>query len=482
MASIQDYLYDSALLTETLAYLADHHRLAVTVTDSDGQLLLQHGNAAAGSVGQFHPFRFASNIGGLTCAAANEDALANAAPHIAFALTVLNSQLEREVELRETSDEMLQLSSQLNFLYKLARKIIGIDDLTRCYEIILSEIAQTIGADHALISTKGRWEEKIQVSYNLTPEQQACLEKRPSLQKAADNTIIFTCEDGASLLYSPIKEKEGHSGYVVFARTKDHRFFSAYEKKFVSIIENIISPTFETLRLYDSLQDLYLNTVKALAAAIDAKDEYTHGHSFRVAKYTIAIGRHLNIDQKQLNDLEIAAYMHDLGKIGISEAILGKPGKLTAEEFCEIRRHPEFTDKILQPIKLPAFIVDAAVQHHERLDGTGYPLGLEGEKISFFARVIAVADVFDALTSKRPYRDALSVEEALRILCDGIDIKFDRNVVLAFLRALNHQEGLGEMLSNINMNLQFAAIQNLNTFLIELTDFIITQDARRPSA
>lgn len=482
MASIRDYMYDTALLTETVAYLADHHGLTVSIRDSEGRQLLQRGNGRANGAGRLHPFRFPSDIGGLHCAAATDEALASAAPHIDFALTVLNSQLEREVELRETSEEMLQLSSQLNFLYKLARKIIGIDDLARCYEIILSEIAQTIGADHALINTKGRWEEKIQVAYNLTPEQQACLEKRPSVRNAASNTIIFTCEDGASLLYSPIKEKEGQSGYVVFARSRDHRFFSAYEKKFVSIIENIISPTFETLRLYDSLQDLYLNTVKALAAAIDAKDEYTHGHSFRVAKYTIAIGRHLSIDQKKLNDLEIAAYMHDLGKIGISEAILGKPGKLTPEEYSEIRRHPEFTDKILQPIKLPAFIVDAAVQHHERLDGSGYPLGLDGDKISFFARVIAVADVFDALTSKRPYRDALSVEEALRILCDGIDIKFDRTVVLAFLRALNHEEGRGEMLATINMNLQFAAIQNLNVFLVELTDFILNKESLRPSA
>ncbi len=483
MASIQDYLFDSTLLTDTLAYLADHHGLTVTVNDSAGQLLLQRGPHHANAATRFHPFRFASDLGGITCAAANEQTLANAAPHITFALTMLNSQLEREVELRETADEMLQLSSQLNFLYKLARKIIGIDDLTRCYEIILHEISQAIGADHAMINTKGRWEEKIRVAYNLTPEQQAAIESRPSVTTATgSDTIIFTCEDGASLIYSPLKEKEGRSGYAVFARSKDHRCFSAYEKKFVSIIENIISPTFETLRLYDSLQDLYLNTVKALAAAIDAKDEYTHGHSFRVAKYTLAIGRHLDIDQKRLNDLEIAAYMHDLGKIGISEAILGKPGKLTPEEFCEIRRHPEFTDKILQPIKLPAFIVDAAVQHHERLDGTGYPLGLVGEKISFFARVIAVADVFDALTSKRPYRDALSVEEALRILCDGIDLKFDRTVVLAFLRALNHEGGLGEVLSIINMNLQFAAIQNLNTFLIELTDFIINKESLRPSA
>lgn len=482
MASIREQMFDTALLDETLTYLADVHHLAVSIIDSDGKELTRRGHHGPAAAFRFYPFTFPREIGGLSCAAQNEAILDGAAPHIAFCLTALNNQLQRELELRETTDEMLQLSSQLNFLYKLARKIIGVDDLANCYEIILREIAQAIGADHAFIRTKGRWEETILVTYNLTPEQMVELESRPSLNRAPKNaTIIFTCEDGASLLYSPIKEKDGHSGHVVFARQKGHRFFSAYEKKFVSIIENIISPTFETLRLYDSLQDLYLNTVKALAAAIDAKDEYTHGHSFRVAKYALTIGQRLQIDSKKLNDLEIAAYMHDLGKIGISEAILGKPGKLTVEEYSEIKRHPEFTDKILQPIQLPAFIVDAAVQHHERLDGTGYPLGLTGTKISFFARIIAVADVFDALTSKRPYRDALSVEDSLRILCNGIDTKFDCDVVLGFLTALK-EEKLDEVLTTININLQFTAIQNLNTFLVELTDFITTQKTHFPSA
>jgi len=189
---------------------------------------------------------------------------------------------------------------------------------------------------------------------------------------------------------------------MAFFRHKDTRFFTAYEKKFVSIINNIISPSLETFFLYNNLQELYLNTVKALAAAIDAKDAYTHGHSFRVAKFSLAIGNKLNLNDKALADLEVAAYMHDLGKIGIPEEILGKPGKLTTEEFNEVKRHPVLTSKILEPIKLPDFIVEGAVLHHERLDGSGYPFGLKGQKIPLFARIIAVADVFDALTSSRP--------------------------------------------------------------------------------
>ncbi len=289
---------------------------------------------------------------------------------------------------------------------------------------------------------------------------------------AAGSTIICTREDGASLLYSPIKGKDCLIGQMVFLRACGHRAFSASEKQLVGIIEHIISPTFETLRLYDSLQDLYLNTVKALAAAIDAKDEYTHGHSFRVAKYALSIGEELGIDDQQLNDLEIAGYMHDLGKIGISELILCKPGKLTSEEFCLIQKHPVFTDKILQPIKLPVHILDGATQHHERMDGSGYPSGLMGANISLFGRIIAVADVFDALTSKRPYREALPVEEALKTLCDGIDTLFDREMVIAFISAL-HSDLSQEVLADINMGLRYDDLQNLNQFLIELKEFAL---------
>jgi putative nucleotidyltransferase with HDIG domain len=286
-----------------------------------------------------------------------------------------------------------------------------------------------------------------------------------------DSTVISSLSDRTSVLYCPIKEKDGPIGYIAFFKNPDRRFFTSYEKKFVSIIEHIISPTVETIRLYGSLQDLYINTVKALAAAIDAKDEYTHGHSFRVARFANAIARQLGVSEKTLHDLDIAAYMHDLGKIGVPESILGKPGKLTEDEFAEIKKHPLLTNKILEPIHLPPQIVDAAVQHHERVDGKGYPFGLKGENISPSARIIAVADVFDALTSKRPYRDAMTVEKALGILCQGIDIEFDRNAVHAIVSALRDREVEREW-SVVMPDLRYADIQHLAQFLEELSGII----------
>jgi len=474
MASIRDYLFDTAFLDQSIDHLAEMLGLAITVLDSEGiAIASRQAEEADTPVSRAYPFNFSSDIGSIVCAAPNQDILSRAEPHILYCLAALNSLLMRETELQETSEEMLQLSSQLNFLFKVAKKIIGIDDLKKCYQIILDEISQTTKADQGFIHTKGRWDEEIRVTHRITDEEVDATRNSICLKHtAAGSTIICTREDGASLLYSPIKEKDSQSGQMVFLRARTRRAFSASEKQLVAIIENIISPTFETLRLYDSLQDLYLNTVKALAAAIDAKDEYTHGHSFRVAKYAMTIGGQLGLDNQQINDLEIAGYMHDLGKIGISELILGKPGKLTHEEFCLIQKHPVFTDKILQPIKLPVHILEGATQHHERMDGTGYPNGLAGANISLFGRIIAVADVFDALTSKRPYRDALPVEAALKTLCDGIDSLFDREMILAFISALR-SELSKEVLADINMGLRYDDIHNLNQFLIELKDFAL---------
>ena len=481
MASIKDYLFDTAFLDQSLDYLAETLQLAIIVIDSEGNpVASRKGEGFDAPASRAFPFHFSSDIGSLVCGAPSQELLARAEPHILYCLASLNSQLLRETELRETTEEMLQLSSQINFLFKVAKKILGIEDLKKCYQVILDEISQVIKADQGFIQTKGRWDEKICVTHRMTDAEVTSARTSICVQgTTAGNTIICTREDGASQLYSPIKEKSGQSGQMVFVRAPAQRPFSASEKKLVGIIENIVSPTFETLRLYDSLQDLYLNTVKALAAAIDAKDEYTHGHSFRVAKYSLAIGEELGIDNQQLTDLEIAGYMHDLGKIGISELILSKPGKLTSEEFCLIQKHPVFTDKILQPIKLPARILEGATQHHERMDGSGYPAGLMGTEISLFGRIIAVADVFDALTSKRPYRDAMPVEEALRILCDGIDTLFDREMILAFISALRPERSQ-EVLGEINLGLRHDDLQNLNQFLIELTGFAMATTGVEP--
>jgi HD-GYP domain-containing protein (c-di-GMP phosphodiesterase class II) len=473
MKDIDHSLFDTSFLEEVVEYLRNVHGVRAWVVDDDDTAVLpSHAEAGAMPFVRYYPFGPGRSAGGIKCAAADESTLVRAEPHVLFGIKGINQLLLRETELQQTSDEMLQLSEQLSFLFKLAQQTIGVNELEEFCRIILEEIAPAVEADYGIVHTKGRWDQPVDILHRIDEAELVRL-KENGLERipAKDSTVISSLSDGTSVLRFPIKEKDGPIGYIAFFRKPARRFFTAYEKKFVGIIEHIISPTVETIRLYGSLQELYINTVKALAAAIDAKDEYTHGHSFRVAGYSNAIGRQLGVPDKQLNDLEIAAYMHDLGKIGVPESILGKPGKLTAAEFEEIKKHPALTNKILQPIHLSALIVDAAVQHHERLDGRGYPYGLQGEQISPYARIIAVADVFDALTSKRPYRDAMPVEKALRTLYEGIDTEFDRKAVQALVGALQTKE-IEKEWSRIHPDLKFSDVRRLNLFLVELSDLI----------
>lgn len=164
------------------------------------------------------------------------------------------------------------------------------------------------------------------------------------------------------------------------------------------------------------LQRQHLATIKALASAIDARDPHTLGHSVRVGQLAVALGRHLGVDEKALAQIEIGGYLHDIGKIGIRDAILLKPGKLTPEERRVIEEHPSIGLAILDPVDLPPEITGFVGGHHERLDGSGYPQGLQDEQVSIVARIAAVADIYDAVTSERPYRGPFTPDEAMALL------------------------------------------------------------------
>jgi len=193
----------------------------------------------------------------------------------------------------------------------------------------------------------------------------------------------------------------------------------------------------EGLLLRDALEHLergYTEVIAALAAAVEAKDIYTKGHSVRVARLAALIARELGLPPEHERILYQAGILHDIGKIGIPDAILQKPGRLTAEEFALVREHPVRSWEIARQIRSFAPMLPAIRWHHERLDGSGYPDGLQGEEIPLDARILAVADVFDALTSVRPYRAALSVEEALALLRQEAGTRLDPECVAALER------------------------------------------------
>jgi putative nucleotidyltransferase with HDIG domain len=184
------------------------------------------------------------------------------------------------------------------------------------------------------------------------------------------------------------------------------------------------------------LSELYAATTKSLALAIDAKDRYTHQHIIRVQRYAVAIAKHMGLTGDELQAIDIGALLHDIGKMGISEAVLLKPGRLTNEEYEEIKQHPRIGAEILAPVPFPYPVLPVVKYHHERWDGTGYPEGLKAENIPLSARILAVADVYDALTTDRSYRGAWSHAAARAEIERQSGKQFDPRVVEAFVEVI----------------------------------------------
>jgi len=189
----------------------------------------------------------------------------------------------------------------------------------------------------------------------------------------------------------------------------------------------------ENAALYDDLNAMFLGTLEALTASIDAKDRYTCGHSRRVAHLTQALAEQIGLDEYIVSRCHIAGLVHDVGKIGVPEAVLTKPGKLTDDEFAWIRKHPEIGYRILKDIPQLSDVLPGVLHHHERWDGKGYPEGLSGEGIPLVARLIALADSFDAMSSNRTYRSALSRDAVLKEIEVCAGRQFDETLVHAFL-------------------------------------------------
>jgi len=205
-------------------------------------------------------------------------------------------------------------------------------------------------------------------------------------------------------------------GTLIFIRSSEHEPFAAIEMNLADSLAKMGSAVLDGIIYASQLNSAYLQTISSLVRAIEAKDSYTCGHSTRVAEVARKLGEAVGLPAQELQWLEWAGLLHDIGKIGIDDQIIRKPGKLTDEEFAAIKSHPEKSYKVLEPIEALRPALAAARHHHERFDGTGYPDGLKGEDIPLSARILQIADIWDALTSTRSYRQALKKEKALSIM------------------------------------------------------------------
>ena len=203
------------------------------------------------------------------------------------------------------------------------------------------------------------------------------------------------------------------------------------------LLEQVEQRAEENRRLYEEMRKTYRDTIRAFAAAIDIKDKYTQGHSERVGKYSEIIAREMGWSEEQVEGIQIAGYLHDVGKLIVDRNIINAPYNIDAKLSSELNRHPSAGYEILAPIKHPyADIPLMAKYHHERLDGRGYPDGLKDEQIPIGAKIVSLADAFDAMTTDRPYRRRRSFEDVVRDLRESSGKQFDGKVVAAFAKAI----------------------------------------------
>jgi putative nucleotidyltransferase with HDIG domain len=220
---------------------------------------------------------------------------------------------------------------------------------------------------------------------------------------------------------------------IVSNRKRSGCRFTKEDEKLLSGLSNDIAIAIINAKLHKNLKDLYFNTVKSLVKTIEAKDPYTGGHSERVMNYALAIGSRMRLHKEAMENVRLSGLLHDIGKVGIKDDILIKNGELSEPEREEISKHPYIGAQIVESIANSRQITRGILEHHERFGGGGYPGGLKGDAISLEARVIAIADAYDALTTDRPYQKSLSAEEAHDMILKGSRTRFDPKIVKFFV-------------------------------------------------
>jgi len=222
---------------------------------------------------------------------------------------------------------------------------------------------------------------------------------------------------------------------AVVKRALEHHELVVAKQRYENHLEELVEQrTAELDRALNSLEGSYRSTLQALTAALETRDSETHGHSERVVSYSLRLGREYGLNSEEMKSLEFGSLLHDIGKIGVPDSILRKPAKLTEEEWVRMREHPLHGQQILRGIEFLQGAARVVAQHHEKWDGTGYPLGLRSEEIDICARIFSVADAFDAITSDRVYRRGKPYEAAAQELDDWAGRQFDPKVVEAFHR------------------------------------------------
>ena len=350
---------------------------------------------------------------------------------------------------------------ELNTLHEIAKNLGTVLDINKLLEMILDHTAKVFGgvktssiilydAETELLNVKLYKGEKSNRAMKPIKSGEGIAGKvfqrgEPIIINDMLTSSNDSVDSGSSSICVPLKVKEKCLGVLSITDKLSGEPFDKSDLDMMVTLASQISISLNNAKLYEDLEASYLSAVRALANSIDAKDAYTMGHSERVAKYSVEIGKKLNLTEEESKNLYIGALLHDIGKIGISEAIINKTDKLTNEEYQQIKTHPSRGALIIEPAKFLKEKVPLIKYHHERYDGKGYPEGLKGEEIPLMARIICCADSFDAMTSKRAYRDTMPLDYAKGEMTRCSGTQFDPEIVKAFLEVLEDEDKIKEI-------------------------------------
>lgn len=353
-------------------------------------------------------------------------------------------------DLEHMTSQLSDSFDEINLLYRFSEILHPDRNISSTFRNLMRETAELLEGRILVLhdAPKGHFEWSNATGSELSPLQRWLTESRPEFEGVFKRLAaarasgphqarvvgnLETPHGHAQYTLSPVRTHDELSGFVAILRGESDPPFETGELRLLECLAEELSSATTARHLYQELQDMLFNTVKSLVAAVDAKDEYTRGHSERVYQLSILLGQQLRLKADDQRSLSWAALLHDVGKIAISRAILNKPGRLTDEEFAVIKTHPERGVRVLEPIPQLQEILPVIMHHHERYDGHGYPAGLEAEDIPLASRIIAVADTFDAMASSRAYRPAQDLQVVLDEIKRCTGTQFDPRVARAFL-------------------------------------------------
>ncbi len=365
-----------------------------------------------------------------------------------FTMENLFAILKRAVHQHQLEEENIRLNEIMSY-YAISEAMGSEIEPEKLIKLILDTVIREFKADYAALHL-------LRENGDIISEEDTCKEQdihhilkdftQSMVEGVLGNSrprVIYEKEASAltgnnhirSAICQLLVTKGATIGTLSLVRTKDIHRYTTGNLTTLSLFASKAAISIENSKLYKELEDAYFDTVEALAGAIEARDQYTAGHTNRVWKLTTQAARILGWNESKTKELRMGAVLHDIGKIGVPDAILSKEGPLNAEEQVIMKTHPEVGVKMIEKVHFLKPAIPYILNHHERWDGKGYPNGLAGEAIPIEGRLLAVVDTFDAITSNRPYRKGQSIEKALTEIEKNSGTQFDPEIVKVFLKA-----------------------------------------------